>query len=93
MSLSGTVFIDRANRETAVKAFLDGAAREMQEFRQKCVQHLPRGNEELFGDSGVVALQEKGRSIWRLRRVCLLCQLFVVGELSSCVEYCRKLHF
>ena len=33
MSLSGTVFIDRANRETAVKAF-DGAAREMQEFRQ-----------------------------------------------------------
>jgi lysophosphatidate acyltransferase len=33
MALSGTVFIDRANRETAVKAF-DGAVREMQEFRQ-----------------------------------------------------------
>jgi lysophosphatidate acyltransferase len=33
MALSGTVFIDRANRETAVKAF-DGAAREMQEFKQ-----------------------------------------------------------
>ncbi|OKL60990.1 hypothetical protein UA08_03641 [Talaromyces atroroseus] len=33
MALSGTVFIDRANRETAVKAF-DGAAREMQEYKQ-----------------------------------------------------------
>ncbi|KAH8696028.1 putative 1-acylglycerol-3-phosphate acyltransferase [Talaromyces proteolyticus] len=33
MALSGTVFIDRANRETAVKAF-DGAAKEMQEYRQ-----------------------------------------------------------
>lgn len=33
MALSGTVFIDRANRETAMKAF-DGAAREMQEFKQ-----------------------------------------------------------
>jgi len=33
MALSGTVFIDRANRETAVKAF-DGAAREMQTLKQ-----------------------------------------------------------
>jgi lysophosphatidate acyltransferase len=33
MALSGTVFIDRANRETAVKAF-DGAANEMQVHKQ-----------------------------------------------------------
>ncbi|PWY70479.1 1-acylglycerol-3-phosphate acyltransferase [Aspergillus heteromorphus CBS 117.55] len=33
MALSRTVFIDRANRETAVKAF-DSAAKEMQEHRQ-----------------------------------------------------------
>ncbi|KAJ9224656.1 hypothetical protein DTO169C6_2907 [Paecilomyces variotii] len=33
MALSGTVFIDRANRETAVKAF-DGAAKEMQVHKQ-----------------------------------------------------------
>lgn len=33
MALSGTVFIDRANRETAMKAF-DGAANEMQVHKQ-----------------------------------------------------------
>lgn len=33
MALSGTVFIDRANRETAMKAF-DGAANEMRTHRQ-----------------------------------------------------------
>ncbi|KAL1964957.1 hypothetical protein VTN77DRAFT_6157 [Rasamsonia byssochlamydoides] len=33
MALSGTVFIDRANRKTAVKAF-DGAAKEMRTYKQ-----------------------------------------------------------
>jgi lysophosphatidate acyltransferase len=41
MTLSGTVFIDRANRETAVKAF-DGAATEMKVHRQS-VYIFPEG--------------------------------------------------
>ncbi|PGH08949.1 lysophosphatidate acyltransferase [Blastomyces parvus] len=41
MTLSGTVFIDRANRETAVKAF-DGAAEQMQREKQS-VLIFPEG--------------------------------------------------
>lgn len=33
MALSGTVFIDRANRQTAIKAF-DGAVKEIQGNKQ-----------------------------------------------------------
>ncbi|KAL1977484.1 hypothetical protein VTN31DRAFT_343 [Thermomyces dupontii] len=41
MALSGTVFIDRANRETALKAF-EGAAREMRAHKQS-VYIFPEG--------------------------------------------------
>ncbi|KAI9837831.1 MAG: hypothetical protein M1819_006765 [Sarea resinae] len=41
MALSGTVFIDRANRQTAVAAF-DGAAAEMQKYKQS-VYIFPEG--------------------------------------------------
>ncbi|KKK25989.1 putative 1-acylglycerol-3-phosphate acyltransferase (AtaAp) [Aspergillus ochraceoroseus] len=47
MALSRTVFIDRANRETAVKAF-DGAAEEMQVHRQS-VFIFPEGTRSYSG--------------------------------------------
>jgi lysophosphatidate acyltransferase len=46
VALSGTVFIDRTNRRTAVAAF-DGAAAEMQKYRQS-VFIFPEGTRSYF---------------------------------------------
>ncbi|PYH95781.1 1-acyl-sn-glycerol-3-phosphate acyltransferase [Aspergillus ellipticus CBS 707.79] len=57
MALSRTVFIDRANRETAVKAF-DSAAKEMQEHRQS-VFIFPEGTRS-YSDSPELLPFKKG---------------------------------
>jgi lysophosphatidate acyltransferase len=46
VALSGTIFIDRTNRRTAVAAF-DGAAAEMQKYRQS-VFIFPEGTRSYF---------------------------------------------
>ncbi|OAX79578.1 hypothetical protein ACJ72_06103 [Emergomyces africanus] len=56
MSLSGTVFIDRSNRETAVKAF-DGAAEQMRREKQS-VFIFPEGTRSYSGGPGLLPFKK-----------------------------------
>lgn len=56
MALSGTVFIDRANRATALAAF-DGAAEEMRRERQS-VFIFPEGTRSYFDEPGLLPFKK-----------------------------------
>lgn len=56
MSLSGTVFIDRANRATAMKAF-DGAAAQMRRQRQS-VYIFPEGTRSYYKEPGLLPFKK-----------------------------------
>ena len=56
MALSGTVFIDRANRATAMAAF-DGAAREMRRDRQS-VFIFPEGTRSYFDEPDLLPFKK-----------------------------------
>ncbi|PGH13395.1 hypothetical protein AJ79_03674 [Helicocarpus griseus UAMH5409] len=56
MTLSGTVFIDRANRETALKAF-DGAAEQMRSQRQS-VFIFPEGTRSYASEAGLLPFKK-----------------------------------
>jgi len=56
MALSGTVFIDRANRQTAVAAF-DGAAKEMQRDKQS-VFIFPEGTRSYYSQPDLLAFKK-----------------------------------